>query len=270
VIIDFSNLLKCIIKLVDIMNLKFSVVTVTFNAEDKIRKTIESVLNQSYPPYEYLIIDGGSQDKTVYYSQQYKNDFYQRKIKYIIKSEPDQGIFNAMNKGIDAAEGDFISFINSGDWYEPDALENINNFYNAQPFDLTYGGLNYISPNGGSFIKMSRKDKHFVTSRHWNHPSMFLRREIYQGFKFDETFRYYADFELYLRLLKSGVNIEVIPKVITYFTADGISTDPDISKVFARSREKYNAYRKNGYSPLYWFESYGWEMLKTLILRLKR
>ncbi len=117
------------------MSLKFTVVTAVFNAEDVIEKTIKSVLNQTYTPYEYLIIDGKSSDKTVEIIRKYSKHFEEKNITLKIVSEKDNGIYNAMNKGIDLAEGDFISFLNAGDWYELDALENINKFYEEDRFD---------------------------------------------------------------------------------------------------------------------------------------
>lgn len=134
----------------------------------------------------------------------------------MVTSEKDTGIYNAMNKGVKAAKGDFISFLNAGDWYELDALKNINAFYQEKPFELTYGGLHYINPNGTVTNKMSKNDEHgIVTSRHWNHPSMFLSTELYKHNGFDETFPAYADFNLYLKMRKQGVKIRVIDKVST-------------------------------------------------------
>ena len=251
------------------MDLKFTVVTVVFNGEEVIAKTIESVLNQTYAPFEYLIFDGKSTDGTLEIVNSYKEKFAQKNIRYSVVSEKDTGIYNAMNKGIKAATGDFISFLNAGDWYEPDALQNINEFYNEEDFELTYGGLNYINPNGSITVKMSKLDKFPITSRHWNHPSMFLKREIYQKYGFDERFRAYADFHLYTKLRKTDVKIRVIPKIITNFPADGVSTDTKMSKVLARGKEKYRIYRDNGYGIIYWFESYGWEIMKSIYFRIK-
>ena len=251
------------------MKLKFTVVTVCFNAENAIKKTIESVLNQKYRPYEYFIIDGASTDETVKIAESYKNQFEEKKIRYVITSEKDTGIYNAMNKGVKVATGDFISFLNAGDWYQPLALYMINKFYNEEPFDLTYGGLNYINPNGTITIKMSKIDRFPITSRHWNHPSMFLRREIYQKYGFDERFRAYADFHLYTKLRKKNIKIRVIPKVITNFPADGVSTDVRLKKVIGRGKEKYKIYRDNGYGRIYWIEAYGWELLKSLYFRIR-
>lgn len=246
------------------MNLRFTVVTVVFNGESVIRKTIESVLNQKYAPYEYLIFDGLSKDNTMEIVNSYKGQFEEKGIRFVVTSEKDTGIYNAMNKGVTAAKGDFISFLNAGDWYELDALKNVSAFYQEGPFELTYGGLHYINPNGTVVNKMSKNDDHgIVTSRHWNHPSMFLASELYKQNGFDEAFATYADFNLYLKMRKQGVKIRVIDKVITNFMAGGVSTNINMKKVHGRAKEKYKAYRSNGYSPLYWFESYGWEVFKA-------
>ena len=250
--------------------LKFSVITVTFNAGESLRRTVESVLKQSCAPFEYLIFDGFSQDGTVAVAESYRAAFEAKGIVYRVVSEKDSGIYNAMNKGVRAAEGDFVSFLNAGDWYEPTALADVNAFYADGAFDLTYGGLNYIMPDGKVCVKMSRLDSFPVSSRHWNHPSMFLRRELYRQFGFDERYRMYADFDLYLRLRRAGVNIRVIDRVITNFPADGISTNTAWNKVMSRAGEKYRAYRENGYGRIYWLESYGWEILKMLYFRLRR
>lgn len=250
------------------MEIKFTVITVVMNGGKVIRKTLESVLNQSLSPYEYLVIDGKSTDETVNIVKSYENRFAEKNIHLHILSEKDTGIYNAMNKGIVLAKGDFISYLNAGDWYEPDALENIQAFYDQSPFELTYGGLNYIRPDGSIVIKMSKLDWFPVSSRHWNHPSMFLKREIYARYGFDESFRAYADFNLYLKLRKDGTCIQVIPKVITNFSADGVSTNTDFKQILKRAKEKYHAYRQNGYSRLYWMESYGWEIFKGIYFSL--
>ena len=102
-------------------NFLISVVTVCFNSERTISRTIESVLNQSYPIYEYLIVDGRSSDKTMDIVKEFE-PLFNGKMKVI--SEADNGIYDAMNKGILMAKGKLIGILNSDDWYEPDTLEN--------------------------------------------------------------------------------------------------------------------------------------------------
>lgn len=252
------------------MGLKFTVVTVVYNVEKVIKKTVESVLEQTYAPFEYIIVDGKSGDSTLQIISQYRKQFAERNIRLRILSEEDTGIYNAMNKGVHLAEGEFISFLNAGDWYERDALESIDVFYQEEPFELAYGGLYYHCPNGTVSIKMSKDDEHgIVTSRHWNHPSMFLSAGLYKQYGFNESYPSYADFDLYLKMRKKGVKIRVIHKVITNFVADGVSTNPNIKKVLHRAQEKYRAYRSNGYSACYWLEAYGWELFKAIYFTIK-
>ena len=175
-----------------------------------------------------------------------------------------------MNKGIRLSTGDYISFLNAGDWYELDALEKVQAFYNEEPFDLTYGGLHYRFLDGRVVDKMSRLDHFPVSSRNWNHPSMFLKREIYQKYELGENFQMCGDFDLYLKLRKDGTKIRIINKVLTNYVTDGLSTNPDIKLALRRASEKYHSYRANGYGVLYWIESYGWELGKNIILRLHR
>lgn len=250
------------------MSLKFSVVTVVYNGRDSIKNTMESVLNQTLLPYEYIIIDGASTDDTMSIVEGFRESFRNKGILFKTISESDSGIYDAMNKGIGIATGDFLSFLNSGDWYEKDALENIDNFYNSKPFELTYGGLNYVRPDGSVTIKMSKLDKFPVSSRNWNHPSMFLKTDIYKKYKFDLSFKAYSDFNLYLKLRKDGTKIEVIDKVIANFVADGISTNAKLKNVMKRAKEKYAAYRNNGYSIFYFIESYGWELFKAVYFKI--
>ena len=251
------------------MELRFSVITVVFNGETVIGKTLESVLNQSVAPFEYLIVDGGSTDGTVAIACSYQNTFAEKGIEFRVYSEKDRGIYDAMNKGIHLSRGDFVSFLNAGDWYEADALENIREFYREAPFEITYGGVNYVYPNGSVSPKMSKLDRFPITSRHWNHPSMFLARNIYCKYFFDETYKTYADFDMYLKLRKDGTKIRVIDKVIASFVAGGVSSVPDFRKALARAGEKYSAYRRNGYGRVYFLEAYGWELLKMLYIRMR-
>ena len=102
--------------------MKISVVTVAFNEEKNIGKTIESVLNQTSNAIEYIICDGKSTDRTVERANSYKERFAKKGIEYIVNSEKDSGIYDGMNKGIDIATGDYIFFLNAGDWFYSDKI----------------------------------------------------------------------------------------------------------------------------------------------------
>ena len=105
--------------------MKFSIITPCFNSENTIERTLKSVLNQTYSMYEYIIVDGGSTDSTLDIIRSYK-DFFGDKLKVI--SEPDNGIYDAMNKGISWATGDFVGIVNSDDFYEEDCLTIVSSY----------------------------------------------------------------------------------------------------------------------------------------------
>ena len=136
-----------------------SVITICYNSEAVIRKTIESVLAQTWPEIEYLIIDGASKDNTVAVAREYEERFAARGISYQIFSEPDKGIYDAMNKGIRKASGELIGLINSGDWYEPDAVETAAQAYEREHYDLFYADINLVRENGSILVKHSRMDR---------------------------------------------------------------------------------------------------------------
>ena len=121
-----------------------SITTATYNSEKTLARTIESVLNQTYAPLEYLIVDGLSKDRTISIARDYEERFKKRGISYTIISEADKGMYDAINKGIRRANGVLIGNINSDDWYEPDAVERIVEKYLETQFDFLYGDLNIV------------------------------------------------------------------------------------------------------------------------------
>ena len=132
--------------------LKVSIITVCRNSEKTIAQTIESVLNQSYDHVEYILIDGNSTDHTVDVIHSYEERFLQKGYSYFYQSEPDEGIYDAMNKGIKMASGQLVGLINSDDWYEPTAIEHAVRYYQETPYDLFYADLRIVGEHG-SFIK---------------------------------------------------------------------------------------------------------------------
>lgn len=106
------------------MGKKFSIITISYNSESSIERTIKSVLSQSYKNYEYIVVDGGSIDKTIDIIKQYE-PLFEGRMKWV--SEPDKGIYNAMNKGVSRSDGDIIGIVNSDDWLEEESLQKIIN-----------------------------------------------------------------------------------------------------------------------------------------------
>lgn len=234
------------------MENRISIITVTFNSEKTVMRTAESVLNQTYKPYEYIIVDGASEDNTVSLIEEIRERFENAGIKLLVISEKDNGIYDAMNKGIRHATGDIVGIINSDDYYEEDALSVVNRSYNQQPFDLFYADLRMVYPDGKSFIKHS-KNRKYATSRDWNHPTTFITKSTYDKFLY-KTETIHDDYDLILRLKKSNARVTVVNEVIANFTMDGVSHKRSLKEAARRIGIKYRIYRQNGYSPFYFFE----------------
>ena len=243
--------------------IRVSIVTVTYNSSATLSKTMESVLNQTVKPYEYLIIDGCSSDNTVQIAKDFAQDFKNSGIELVIISEPDNGIYDAMNKGISLAKGDVIGIINSDDWYEPCAIETVMDSYEREAFDLFYADLRMVKPDGSSFIKHSR-NRRYATSRDWNHPTTFITKDIYNKYTY-RTDTIHDDYDLILRIKKSGARVSVENKVLANFLMNGVSHKRSIKEAANRVKIKYGIYRQNGYSPLYLFECLLVEVGKLII-----
>lgn len=250
---------KCINK--SNKNRKVTIVTICFNSEAVIEKTLKSVLNQSYNNIEYVIIDGKSTDSTMEIVINYEPKFLEKGYGFRVISEPDKGIYDAMNKGVSLATGDIIGLINSGDWYEPEAVECMLDCYNRDPFDMFYADLR-IWRKDKTMIKKA-KQRHFISTRDWNHPTTFITRATYKDFQY-ACKGIYDDWDLILRIRKSGRKIVICNKVLANFCFGGISNKKSLKAVFSRIKEKYRIYRDNGYSRLYLFECILMETVKYL------
>lgn len=201
-----------------------SVVTVCYNAEKTIEKTIRSILNQSYLNYEYIIVDGKSEDKTNDIIQQYLPMFEKRGITVKYISEKDNGIFNAMNKGIDMAEGVWIAFMNADDsYYDFEVFRDLFSDDRYGDYDIIYGSTNCISESQEKILKplkldMRREDGPFV------HQSSFVKTEIMKQKHFDEQYLFAADYQLFLELWLEGRNFaEIEGRLISNFSLCGRS-----------------------------------------------
>lgn len=244
--------------------LKVSVITIGYNCADVIARTMESVLAQTYPEIEYIVIDGASKDGTAGIARSYAEAFTDRGYSFTVVSEPDRGIYDAMNKGISRATGDIIGLINSGDWYEPCAVETAAGAYEREPYDLFYADINLVRESGDVMVKHSRHDR-FPTSRHWNHPTMFVTRETYSSLGLYRCEGIHDDFEFFLRARRAGRKCVIENKVLANFMTGGASNDKSFRKCVKRCRDRYRAYRLNGYSPLSMIECAGIEIAKLIL-----
>jgi glycosyltransferase involved in cell wall biosynthesis len=197
----------------------FTIITVTFNSAKTIVDTLESVLNQSYVNYEYLIIDGKSTDNTISIVKSYERKF-KGKLKYL--SEKDNGIYDAMNKGLSLAKGSIIGIINSDDWYESDTLETIYKTFSKQDIDLAYGLLRFFKDN--ILFSIECHTHHFIQNSMIPHPTCFIRKRIYDIHgMFDINYKSAADYDLIIRFLKKGVRFHLIYKILANFRIGGMS-----------------------------------------------
>lgn len=241
-----------------------SIVTVSYNSEKTIRKTIESVLNQTYGNIEYLIVDGKSSDNTVCIAKEYEKDFAKKNITYKIISEKDNGIYDAMNKGIRMANGAVVGIINSDDWFEKHAIETVVRTYEEEPFDYFYADINLIKQDGTIIRKRSREDK-IVSSRHWNHPTSFVTKETYNDLGMFACKEIYDDFDFYLRARKAGKKMVIKNEILANFCVGGVSNQKSIKKCIKRIGIKYRCYKNNHYSPLYMIECVLMEVAKMIL-----
>ena len=209
--------------------MKFSVITVCFNSEKTIRRTFESVLKQSFNDYEYIVVDGASKDGTLDVIKEYEPKFEGR-MRWI--SEPDKGLYDAMNKGIRMAQGEIIGIVNSDDWYETDALEKValKSFTKA---DVYYGMVRNVDANEQE-IGIIRNHHNFVESCGLHHPGCFATREIYDKYgSYSMQYRVFADYEWMLRLFRAGAVFCPVDDILTNFTLGGISSQTPGYEMFA-------------------------------------
>lgn len=207
----------------------FSIITISYNSEKTIEQTIKSVLDQTNKDYEYIIVDGASSDGTLNIVKKYES-LFEGRMKW--QSEPDKGIYNAMNKGIQRASGSIIGIVNSDDWLEHDALETIGNCFNEnnQAVDGIYcGWINFHYNDGTSQVMKTNHDLLVAWSNKYEmagirHPATFVPKSIYEKYGvFDESIRIMADTDLILRLLFNGVKFYYPNKVVSNMADGGVS-----------------------------------------------
>lgn len=198
--------------------MKVSIITVCLNSVNTIEQTIKSVLNQTYKDIEYIIIDGGSDDGTCSVIEKYKEQ-----IDYYV-SEPDDGLYYAMNKGINYASGDIIGILNSDDWYEINTVELVVDTFKKYDCDMVHGKMAIVYENNKNRIVNERKLEDLYVGMNISHPTVFIKRSIYNEYGgFNQNYRSASDYEMMLRLYISNINIRFVPHILTYFRLGGFS-----------------------------------------------
>lgn len=223
---------------------KISIVTITYNSEKTLEETIKSVILQNYPNIEYLIIDGGSKDNTLKIVEKYRE-----KISFVI-SEPDKGISDAFNKGIQYATGEIIGIINSDDMLLPNSLMYLAENYDSK-IDVYRGDLIIWNDETGEEVLGISSEKYSLYSfrgRKVCHPSTFITKRSYDkygGYKLD--FKYMMDEDILARLYLNGCVFKHINKPLAKFRLGGTTSNPYKNKL----NELERLYTENGCSKIY-------------------
>ena len=215
-----------------------SVITVTFNAEDKIEQTIKSVVSQSYTNIEYIVIDGGSTDKTLEILGRYSNNID------LIVSEPDDGITDAMNKGITYSLGDYVLFIHAGDYFLDNfilesAIEHMGDKDSILVCDILFGkDQKRMRSNGFGFLT------HFKLRN--PHQGILCAKTVFNkvGY-FDCDYKICADYDFFLRAYKKGFKSKRLPIILTFMDDDGVSSRKDWKALYNRFTEEKKIHKKN-------------------------
>lgn len=225
--------------------MKISIITASLNCVETIEECIQSIINQTYPNIEHIVIDGGSKDGTLDVVNKYKD-----KISKVI-SEPDKGLYDAMNKGIKFAQGDIIGILNSDDVYNDKyVLEDVFKAFISKGVDTCYGDLVYVDREDISNIIRYWKSEEYDKSKFkkgWMppHPTFFVKKEIYKKYGlFNLDFPLAADYEIMLRFLyKHNVTTTYIPRVLVKMRVGGISKPGKYT--LGAIKENYLAWKVN-------------------------
>jgi glycosyltransferase involved in cell wall biosynthesis len=225
-----------------------SVITVCKNRKQLIAKAIESIELQNYPQIEYIIIDGGSIDGTYELISNHP-----RVNKFV--SEPDNGIYDAMNKGLKMASGDIIAFLNSDDSYvSNDVISNIIRIFQEKNADAVYGDIIYIDEDESNVKRYWKAGKYRINSFKWGwmppHPAFFVKKEVVDKHgDFIESLSLSADYELMLRFIHyHGIFIEYLPKVLVSMRLGGASNHNISNRLMANKQDKL-AWQMNSIKP---------------------
>lgn len=229
--------------------MKVSIITTTYNSGLTLRDTIRSVLSQSYPDIEYIIIDGGSKDNTLEIINKYKD-----KIAKVI-SEPDKGIYDAMNKGIRMATGDIVGILNSDDFFtSTNVIENIVKAFESNDIDAVFGDIHFVKPDNlnksvryysSSIFRPSLFRFGFMPA----HPSFYVKRICYEKYGlYDLNYKIASDYDLLIRFLYINkitykyLNIDFVTMRVGGASTENVKSRVVLNKEIVRACRKYGIY----------------------------
>lgn len=233
--------------------LKISIITVCFNSSKTIPDTIESVLKQTYTDIEYILVDGNSRDNTMEIIKKYEADFFNKGMNYRYISEKDNGIYDAINKGIKMATGDIIGILNSDDYYyDNNVICDIVKKFDNKSIDCVYGNIIYVDPNKNNKISRRWESEDFkkgLFEKSWTpaHPTFYCKKELYENYGFYRTdFKIAADVELMYRFLeKHCLKSLYIERYMVIMRQGGVSNSGIMSTITI-TKEMKIAINENG------------------------
>ena len=256
--------------------LTFSIITICFNSEKTIERTIKSVLAQTYKDFEYIIVDGSSRDGTLDIVKRYE-PLFEGQMKW--KSEPDKGIYDAMNKGIRMATGDIIGIVNSDDWLEPNTLDIVANAFvqNGKDTNALYcGGINYHRTDStikrwGVNLKSFEWQASLYIMSGIRHPATFVPRQVYERIGlFNDQMKLSADQDFVLRCYYAGVRFVEIPEALSNMSEGGLSTEgSERARRLSTEDRKLMLHNFNKRGLEYYWLFYTWK-LRGLVKKLVR
>ncbi|MEC4005362.1 glycosyltransferase family 2 protein [Flavobacterium sp. SUN052] len=213
--------------------MKISIITVNYNDKIGLEKTIQSVLNQENVQFEYLVIDGNSSDGSKDVIEKYKD-----KINYWV-SEPDSGIYNAMNKGIRAATGDYLLFLNSGDWlFENTAIATVDKLINGTK-DIYYGNAIFKFDKKDKIVKYDERISfQFFTHNSFCHQATFIKKQLFHDiFMYNENLKIVSDWEFFIyAICIKNVSHQHINVIVANYDLQGISSRPEFEELKLKER----------------------------------
>lgn len=233
--------------------MKISIITIAYNSAETIEATIQSVIAQDYTDVEYIIIDGASKDATMDVVDRYRDQVA------VVVSEPDQGIYDAMNKGIVRATGEIVGILNSDDFYaDSTVLSNVVRRFKESGAEAVYADLVYVERDNPDKVVRYWKSKPYkpgMFRKGWMpaHPTFFLKNECYRTHgPYSTELRSAADYELMLRMLeKHKISAVHLPRVLTKMRVGGQSNVSLKNRIRA-NKEDRRAWKMNGLTPAWY------------------
>ena len=251
--------------------MKITIITATKNNGKTLNETINSVISQTHKDIDYIIIDGNSTDNSLDIIKQWQAK-YPDKIRFI--SEADNGVYHAINKGINLAEGEIIGLLHGNDFFSStDILSQVAKKFISSNAEMIYGDVHFINKQGKCIRRYSSKD---FTPSLLNigiappHPSLYLKKHIYNKYgKYKENFIVGADFEFFVRLmLVHNISGEYLPINMVTMRTGGLSTQLK-NRIYTNNKEKLRALNENGINASFFnllkrYKYYLWPMFPTL------